>query len=127
MEALTKDHKSLFTSWNALREYADGQVAEINELKQSLEAQLQERVAECNSEAQAYLPLLKAIEQKKANVEAEMHSTEVPFPTMTLGTEDLTTAAENFLTEGNTDPITINNTDGEVPAAPAVEEASSEA
>ena len=113
MSELSTDHKNLFNSWNSLREYADGQITEINELKASLEAQLKERVDSCNTEASQYLPILKAIEQKKANVEAEMHDAEIPYPGMTLDTSDLTNAAENFLTNGTTEPLTVNYTQGE--------------
>ena len=110
MSDLTNDHKNLFNSWNSLREHADGQVAEIAELKSTLEEQLQAKVSECNLEAQKYMPILRAIEQKKANEEAEMHGSEFPFPNMTVNTEDLTTAATNFLKDGTTDPITVNYT-----------------
>ena len=60
------------------------------------------------------MPILRALEQKKANVEAEMHDTDTPFPNMSLPAEDLTTAATNFLTDGTTDPITVNYTGSEI-------------
>ncbi len=98
--SLSDDQKKLFSSWLSLRKYAAEIITAYNAEKTAIETQTQvfsDKWDKIKEEEQGWNSLLALTEQKRNNILAESTSNELPFPELSLSSEEIVDAIEQFI------------------------------